>query len=482
LTLAGERAASLAASGEAARYFEQAAELADDRLEAAALRARAGQSWTVAGRFEEARELLERALAVYQDAGETAESAHVAVALAEGDFQQSRLGEAVERLELAVAALDDSDPGPALAEAVGQLGRIRAVLGEVDAASVALDRASALAEAFQLDEVLSSALSSKGVVRIRQGRLVEARILLEAALERGRAAGTAIWWRAANNLGVVLESTDRYGEVVDLSDSMLADARRVGNRPREASSLTGALNSLFLLGRWDEALAVAAEADPLATAEFARAEMFTLIWIHCERGDLERAAALATSFEWMRETLNPEFRAHFLAGEARWLRAQGRPAEGLAAATRALEMRNELSLFAPQLKLAFAEALEAAMAAQDAGAIRDVLGIADALRPGEVAPFVAAHRNRFHAQLAAVENRPAAVEEGFTSAAATFREFGLAFHLALTLLEQAEWLAEQGRPAEASPLADEARELFERLGAKPWLERLAGLRFERELA
>jgi hypothetical protein len=53
-----------------------------------------------------------------------------------------------------------------------------------------------------------------------------------------------------------------------------------------------------------------------------------------------------------------------------------------------------------------------------------------------------------------------------------FLEFGFVFYLAATQLEHAEWLIEQGRPGEAEPLLAEARETFERLGAKPWLERI----------
>ena len=40
-----------------------------------------------------------------------------------------------------------------------------------------------------------------------------------------------------------------------------------------------------------------------------------------------------------------------------------------------------------------------------------------------------------------------------------------------TLLAHAEWLAGEGRAAEAEPLLSEAWEIFERLGATPWLER-----------
>jgi hypothetical protein len=37
-------------------------------------------------------------------------------------------------------------------------------------------------------------------------------------------------------------------------------------------------------------------------------------------------------------------------------------------------------------------------------------------------------------------------------------------------------LRAQGQAAEAAPLIDEAREIFERLGAEPWLARLEAAR------
>jgi len=45
----------------------------------------------------------------------------------------------------------------------------------------------------------------------------------------------------------------------------------------------------------------------------------------------------------------------------------------------------------------------------------------------------------------------------------------------VTELEHAEWLRDQGRADEAEPLLTEAREIFERLEAGPWLERASGV-------
>jgi hypothetical protein len=52
----------------------------------------------------------------------------------------------------------------------------------------------------------------------------------------------------------------------------------------------------------------------------------------------------------------------------------------------------------------------------------------------------------------------------------------------VTLLEQGERLAADGRGDEAEPLLAEAREIFERLEARPWLERLAHVEGEKAAA
>ena len=62
-------------------------------------------------------------------------------------------------------------------------------------------------------------------------------------------------------------------------------------------------------------------------------------------------------------------------------------------------------------------------------------------------------------------------EEGLKAAAGGFREYNLPFWLAVTQLEHAEWLAAHGRTVESEPLLAEAREIFGRLEATPWLER-----------
>ena len=121
------------------------------------------------------------------------------------------------------------------------------------------------------------ALTSKALVVLQQGRLAEARILLEAAAERAHAeqlyAGAL---RAQNNLAVVLEASDRYAEGLELCERSITLARRRGDRRWESNMRTGGLIELFLLGRWDEALAIAAEEEPLVATDSARLGMLTV--------------------------------------------------------------------------------------------------------------------------------------------------------------------------------------------------------------
>jgi hypothetical protein len=124
------------------------------------------------------------------------------------------------------------------------------------------------------------------------------------------------------------------------------------------------------------------------------------------------------------------------------------------------------------VKIAFPQALEAALALGERGRAEQLLASVEALPPGRLAPSLRAHAARFRARVAADDGEVRKAERGFATAAAIFREHGMPFWLAVTITEQGEWLIAEDRVAEAEPLLSEARETFERLGAKPWLERL----------
>jgi len=97
----------------------------------------------------------------------------------------------------------------------------------------------------------------------------------------------------------------------------------------------------------------------------------------------------------------------------------------------------------------------------------------DAYPPGKQPQFLQAHAMRFRARLADRRGDATDVNALFKGAAGLLREIAVPFYMAVTLLEHGEWLAREGRAADAAPLLDEAQGVFERLRATPWLDRLA---------
>jgi hypothetical protein len=91
--------------------------------------------------------------------------------------------------------------------------------------------------------------------------------------------------------------------------------------------------------------------------------------------------------------------------------------------------------------------------------------------PGLVTPSLRAHAARLGSRVCAQRGQDDSVEAGFTAAIAEFRDIGMPFELGVTLLELAEWLDTQDRHEDATAFGLEALALFERMRARPWLDR-----------
>jgi len=141
LARAGARAGSLGAPDEGQRYYEQAAALSADPLSEAALLEQAGRLAVQANRPGEARERLERAIALYSAEGKEKEAGGASVALADADTDEGQLEAATARLEQAVAQLEQGTPSSELTAALAELGRMHALAGHGDRASAPLERA-----------------------------------------------------------------------------------------------------------------------------------------------------------------------------------------------------------------------------------------------------------------------------------------------------------------------------------------------------
>jgi tetratricopeptide (TPR) repeat protein len=173
-------------------------------------------------------------------------------------------------------------------------------------------------------------------------------------------------------------------------------------------------------------------------------------------------------------------RMQYACGKARLLFVQAHPAEALVAAEVSMAARETIGVSSEAIKEAFGVALEAALELDDLDKAHELLAVIDGLPPGSSPQLLQAQAARFRAALAGRRGDAEEAERLFKQAGGRFRELSVPFYLAVTELEHGEWLVAEGRADEAEPLLTEAREIFERLEAKPWLERLAAIPAGRE--
>jgi len=478
LARAGERAASLAAAGEAQRYFEQAIELADEPLDRAELHERAGRAAWTANRAAEARPHYEAAIELFDSIGLTHPAARVSAALAEVIWQkEGRIEEAVERMEAAFEVLSTEEPDADLATLAAQIGRLLFFMGQSERALQRTELALSIAEALRLREVFSHALQTKGNILAGLGRSEEGVTLTEKALAvalEGNLSTAAM--RAYQNLNAFMADTDRLDVALRYCAESLELSRRTGNRMAELRVRASEVSAFAWLGRWDEAASAADEV--LETPDRASGvllELFFMCAVHVNRGELEAARRVLQLLPDGEISQDIQTRAVYRSQQAAVLRAEGRLSEALAAGEEAYGARNELGIVNVNIKEGLVQAIEAAFALEDTAKVEQLLGDIDSLRPGDLTPYLRAHGSRFAAKLAALRGEPDPVRSGFVSAASTFRELGAQFWVAVTLLEHGEWLVSEGRAEDAGRLLAEAREIFERVRAKPWLERLEAI-------
>jgi class 3 adenylate cyclase/tetratricopeptide (TPR) repeat protein len=479
LIRAAERASSLGASLEAQRYFERAVELTDEPLAQADLLERAAMMAEAGARSDQAVTQFERSIALFEAQGSLHAAARVAARLAEVMWDRGRMKESLVSMDRAFQVLVHDPPDESFAWLAAQLGRFLFFHGDRDLATQRIETALDLAEALGLPEVLSQALNTKNLLLLTLGRHHEARALLEAALrvaiENDKPSAAL---RAYNNLIDIANTEDRYELGQSHVESGLALARRVGNRYWERIFL-GYCYPMYCLGRWDEALARLGELsiEDRVTARIAFAQGYVSFGtaMHVHRGELDQAADRVALFEEFAQSSDLQERADHAYAVAVLRLAQGQADEAVQAARRALEPVAVLGLWHYAVRESLVLGIEGALKLGDYETAEELLGMAERLPRARRMAFLQAHVLRLRARIAARDGNPDLVQSGFDAAEQRFREIRIPFWLGVTLLEHSEWLESQGRTSSTTSLVDEAREIFQQLGAVAWLQRLANL-------
>jgi len=470
---AGERAASLAANVEAQRYFEQAVELCDDDLERARLLERAGRMAHYGTRYVEAAERLEEAAALYERIGEPRLHATVSAALGETEwYGMAKIEEPLRRMEAAYEVLASGDPDEALAALAGEIARFQYFAGHLDDVLVWVERSLDIAEALWLPEVISNVLNTKGLIR-RSTHPEESFALLERAVVLAEENGLSIALiRALNNLGVYLAEDDRTDEAIKAFQRQGELAHRLGIQIAALVSRSSEMACRIELGSWDEALEVAEELWPeRERAPRDVSDLVRLVLVHRARGQVERGRAVIDAFSSFSASEEAQMRAAYHAANACQLLAEGRVEEGSAEADLSIADAEVIGINSDAAKWSYTYGMEAAASLGELGRLETLITNIESIPRGLRSPHLGAQAGRYRAHVSAITgNGDPSVS--WKAAAGIFREIGAMFWAAVTLVEQGEWLASQGRAEDAAPTLDEARTIFERLKATPWLERI----------
>jgi tetratricopeptide (TPR) repeat protein len=461
---AGERAGSLAAPAEAKRYFEQAAELTEEPLQQAELLARAGEMAGLAGDPDIAQRLIEESIAIYEAEGDTHAAARVTYELGKALAFTGRRDEALARLEHAYEVISEDEPDEDLAMLAAMLSRAYWFSGDLERSAARTELALDIAEVQGLPRALASALRAKGAVLFSRGHREESfavmKHALEVALENDLAEDASTCYFLLSDRCF---RRDRYTEALGYLEESLVLANKMGSRPLEYGVLAERTYPLFMAGRWEDVVATTDgfTQEQIDAGGVVLGVLQSGVYVHVERGELDEARRILSLFSRLDSSTDVQDRSTYLAAKAALRRAEGRFAEALSDGAATIEAGPTLGADFQGVKHGVVDALESALALGDSASAHELLAFIDGMSPGIRPPFLEAQAHRFHARMA----RDA---EGLELAARLFRELEIPFSLGVTLLEHTELTGNEASRAEA-------REIFERLGASPWLERASAI-------
>ena len=472
LAEAGHRALSLALATEAQRAFDRAAELAGDESQRAALLDQAGQAALLNADYAAGRQRLEEAITIFEAHGDHESAARAMATVARAHFREDRLDEALELNRRALAGLPEG--GADRAAALAALASSLLFTGSFDEALSMADDALSIAEPLQQWRTIVGAFNTLAQARLKQGRILESQALKEKALALALdhdLSEDAV--RQYNNLADTSLQFDRFGEALQIAERGLELARSRGDRRSEQLISLMITTAEVARGHWD-ALPELDETGLPASSELMRLGFLSpLARVQAGRGDheaLRRTLAIATE---RGGSTNIEFAAGPAVARTIALRALGHPAEALETAlpvaTSGPEVANE------DRREAYLEAGLAALELGDEQNVKRLVDYVAELPPALRSPLLRAGAARLEGLLASRHGDMRKADERLMAATRELREIEAPFILAQVLLDHAELLRGAGRGEEAAPLLAEAKAIFERLGASPWLERLEGL-------
>jgi class 3 adenylate cyclase/tetratricopeptide (TPR) repeat protein len=465
LSLAGERALGLDTAAALANLGRALALTPEGHAERPEALARFGEAALQAGRFPEASEALEEAIASFRAQGEVAAAARALGTLALvfgllGDPRQWTLP--VE----ALALLEPLGPSPELVAALTEVVRVDALQGRLEDAVRVADRALGLAQELSLPRP-ARVLGYRGLARANlgdPGALEDYREAIELATQAGQGREVAL---LHNNLGVMLWGFEGPAASLEVLREGIAHAKARGLTEMLDVLTEGTLDALIDIGEHEEALALAAELTPRLEAS---GDVWDLIVARCSQARVlvlrGESAQVAEALDWLEATAAGTEEPQTVAcglGCSALARAGLGQHEAVAALLAELESYpgarenpNYLALLPAMVRTALGID-ESALARR----------LASGLEPRY--PYAEHALVAANAALTEARGDLQAAADAYVDAAGRWERFGVVPEQGFALLGQGRCLLSLSRPTEASPVLQRAREIFERLQAAPAL-------------
>jgi DNA-binding SARP family transcriptional activator/tetratricopeptide (TPR) repeat protein len=202
------------------------------------------------GRYQQATELFQQALALFRDTGHLAGEARALVSLGRIDLEQGSYQRAATQFQQGLALLRQTDDRAGEAQALVSLGKTDMRLGDHPRAADHHRQALALFRETGDRAGQATALQHLGAVDARQGNYQQALTLFQQALslfrETGHLAGKAYTLTSLG--GVDLRQGD-HSRAADHHRQALALFRETGDRAGEAEALNGLGEACLATGR-----------------------------------------------------------------------------------------------------------------------------------------------------------------------------------------------------------------------------------------
>ena len=462
LSQAAERALSLGSPEQAMTYFDSALSITARGAERAAILERAGEAAERLSQVDRTYELLEEAVSIRAEARDAPGLAIATARLGRPLFMLDRQEESLRRMQQALEPLAETDVR-ARAELLVGLAMTCSGVGRFEESLEWSEQALPIAERLGDADLLATALGARSFSLFNAGRHREAAILARGRLELLEETGGLLErGRALVQLGVYAVVDDQRAGLRAWTEAAEV-GRRLGSTDLENGAMTNLVEAATDLGDFDKAASLLATLKARTVGRETEAEVaMNEAMLVAFRGDDDLARRRLQDAAWAESTQYQDIRMWYLRVVATVELCAGNLDAAWESATAALEA-SPGGINGPN---AVAVAARAALWLGNSDRLRSAITGTEAFR----GRWIETVRQTAEAGLAALEGRTEQSAESYARATATWRALDSPLDLGLCLLDRVTVLGkgDPGRDAAAA----ETREIFERIGAKPLVERL----------